>query len=231
MNLLPNKPVTLFMVTLIISSFQITTSTNSTLADTKISHKLDRVENTAFTDNSNIFTLAAPEKILRNKFIAQSNCDSVPHAMDEYRALNNFWKTNIPICRIYNVNNAYAERSSGVVFADQDWLDQMASKYGNYAATGILAHEWGHMVQGNVSGTAAELQADCLAGVFMKGFGLPWQTVEQFARANWDSTSSHWSIDGHGTKTQRVIAARQGYYGYRGQRGSRLVALCPLSAF
>ena len=56
----------------------------------------------------------------------------------------------------------------------------MAITFGSYAATGILAHEWGHMVQGRVRGTATELQADCLAGVFMKGSGLPWQTAEQF---------------------------------------------------
>ncbi len=182
-------------------------------------YQIDRTKNTTNTINSNISN------------IANSSCESVPNAIDEYRALNDFWGTNIPICRIYNVNNAYADHARGVVFADQDWLDLMASRYGSYAATGILAHEWGHMVQGNLSGTAAELQADCLAGVFMKGFGLPWQTVEQFARANWNSADSHWSVDGHGTKTQRVTAARRGYYGYRGQRGSRLVALCPLSAF
>jgi hypothetical protein len=162
---------------------------------------------------------------------AQSSCESVPHAIEEFRALNDFWGTNVPICRIYNQNNAYASASKKFVLADQDWLDRMANQYGSYAATGILAHEWGHIVQGNVSGTAAELQADCLAGVFMKGYGLAWPTVEQFARANWDSTSYHWSINGHGTKSQRVMAARRGYYGYRGQRGSKLAALCPLSAF
>jgi hypothetical protein len=165
------------------------------------------------------------------ELVAQSRCESVPHAVDEYRALNSFWGTRIRICRIYNQNNAFADRNNNTVWADQDWLDRMANQYGSYAATGILAHEWGHMVQGNVSGTAAELQADCLAGVFMKGFGLPWQTVEQFALSNWNAGDPHWSVNGHGTSAQRVTAARRGYYGYRGQRGSQLVQLCPLSAF
>ena len=110
-------------------------------------------------------------------------------------------------------------------------LDQIAHRHGNYAATGILAHEWGHMIQGRVQGTAAELQADCLAGVFMKGKGLPWQTVEQFTVANFFAGDAHWSLYGHGTSSQRVNAARRGYYYYSGQRGPALVALCPLSAF
>jgi hypothetical protein len=223
------KYILMSTITSLILSF----TTNIALAknDSQKSLTNDRIERSEDYENLSNPKISAIEQSSPTKFIAQSGCESVPNAMAEYRALNAFWRTNIPICRIYNANNAYADRASGVVFADQDWLDLMASRYGSYAATGILAHEWGHMVQGNLSGTAAELQADCLAGVFMKGFGLPWQTVEQFARANWNNADSHWSVNGHGTKTQRVTAARRGYYGYRGQRGSRLVALCPLSAF
>ena len=110
-------------------------------------------------------------------------------------------------------------------------LSGMAALYGSWAATGILAHEWGHMLQGPVGGTAAELQADCLAGVFMKGVALPWPTVEQFATANFFAGDPRWSYGGHGTGPQRVVAARRGYYGYVGPAGPPLSVLCPLSAF
>lgn len=168
---------------------------------------------------------------IQNKATA-NYCEPVPHAAEDLQALNIFWGTQIPICRLPpGTNNAYADRQSNIVLADQDWLDYMAFNYGNWAATGILAHEWGHMVQGEVSGTAAELQSDCLAGVFLRGMGLPWGTVEQFASANFDAGDDYWTIHGHGTRIQRVNAARRGYYGYSGQTGIYLTQLCPFSAF
>ena len=164
--------------------------------------------------------------------LACGQCVRVDHANDDLVALNAFWHTNIPICQLQpGSRNAYADRQHGIVWADQGWLDQMAMKYGNWAATGILAHEWGHMVQGPIQGTAAELQADCLAGVFMKGAGLPWQDVEQFAQSNFAAGDPWVSFNGHGTGPQRVVAARRGYYGYAGQAGIYLVQLCPASAF
>lgn len=164
--------------------------------------------------------------------MAQTPCPPVPHAERDRRALNAFWGTNFALCRLPpGTGNAFADLQRGAVFADQDWLDWMAHQHGPYAAVGILAHEWGHMIQGPVRGTAAELQADCLAGVFMRGAGLPWQTVEQFARSNFYAGDDHWSLYGHGTRMQRVNAAHRGYYGFHGQRGPALLALCPLSAF
>ncbi|MAY02250.1 MAG: hypothetical protein CMQ38_04640 [Gammaproteobacteria bacterium] len=176
-----------------------------------------------------IFTIFCLAIISTNSF---GQCVPVPNANQELVALNNFWGTNIPICRLpAGSNNAYADRNRGVVLADQDWLDVIAFNFGSFAATGILAHEWGHMIQGPYNGTAAELQADCLAGVFMRGVGLNWQAVEQFAMANAFAGDGHWSLNGHGTSAQRVTAARRGYYGYNGQIRSGLIALCPLSAF
>lgn len=163
----------------------------------------------------------------------QAQCAPVPHADDDYAALSRFWGTSFPLCRLpTGTNNAFADRDRGGVFADQEWLDRIATQYGSWAASGILAHEWGHMIQGRVQGTAAELQADCLAGVFLRGAGLPWQTVEQFAAVNWsEGGDPYWTPNGHGTGVQRVTAARRGYYGYAGQPASQLAILCPLSAF
>lgn len=176
------------------------------------------------------FLLLIGLSIFSSNLAAQ--CIPVFHANDDLQALNSFWGTNIPICQIPpGSNNAYADRQHGIVWADQNWLDGKMITFGPWAATGILAHEWGHMVQGNVSGTAAELQADCLAGVFMRGVGLPFQTVEQFARANLFAGDAEFSFGGHGLGIQRLTAAHRGYYGYQGQTGIALLALCPLSAF
>lgn len=160
------------------------------------------------------------------------SCAPLPHVGDDLLlGLNMFWGTAIPICALTSERNARADVRNGIVWANPDWLDEMAVRFGPYASTGILAHEWGHMVQGNVTGTAAELQADCLAGVFMRGMGLPWGTVEQFASAANFIGDAEWTPYGHGTRLQRVNASRRGYYGYVGQVGSQLVALCPVSAF
>lgn len=160
-------------------------------------------------------------------------CYPVTHAAEDLQQLNQFWGTRVRLCRLpAGAKNAIAYPDRSLVVADQDWLDNIAYRYGNWAATGILAHEWGHIVQGSrVSGTAAELQADCLAGVFMKGVGLPWPTVEQFARSNFVAGDPYWTSHGHGTGIQRVNAARRGYYGFSGQTGRYLVNLCPPSAF
>lgn len=161
-----------------------------------------------------------------------AQCYSVPHAVDDQTALNHFWSIPIPLCLLPpGSNNAYADKQHGIVWADQVWLDSMANLYGNWASTGILAHEWGHLVQGPGMGTAFELQADCLAGVFMRGVGLPWQTVEQFATSNMTAGDTQASFVGHGTGPQRVNAAHVGYYGFSGQPISQLSLLCPASAF
>ena len=160
-------------------------------------------------------------------------CLLVDHASEYQVELNSFWGTAIPVCQLEpGMGGASALPADGVVVADQDWLDEMADRHGNWAATGILAHEWGHMVQGPVSGTAAELQVDCLAGVFLGGMGLPPETIREFAEANFFNADAQSSLGGHGTSQQRVTAAWRGYSLYNGDRNPAvLVAICPLSAF
>jgi hypothetical protein len=49
------------------------------------------------------FTVRAEKiKLGERKLVAQGGCRSVPNAVDEYRALNSFWGTNISICRVYS---------------------------------------------------------------------------------------------------------------------------------
>lgn len=160
-------------------------------------------------------------------------CNPVSHAVDDWQRLNQFWGVNVTLCRLPDgAKGAFAYRAAGIVTADQEWLDEIAQEYGSWASTGVLAHEWGHMVQGNVpGGTAAELQADCLAGIFMRGAGLSPLMVEQFARLNLSHGDPVWSFAGHGLGQQRYIAAARGYNGFPAFTGMNLAAICPYSAF
>ena len=160
-------------------------------------------------------------------------CYAVPHAATTQRELNNFWGVRVPVCRLPDgTGGAFANRQRWVVTVDQLWLDRIASNYGGWAATGVLAHEWGHMVQGNVpSGTAAELQADCLAGVFFRGKGLPPSIINQFARLSLDAGDPVWSFSGHGLGQQRYTAVSRGYNGFPSFNGRNLAMICPFSAF
>lgn len=160
-------------------------------------------------------------------------CQPALHALSDIQALNLFWGTSVVVCRLPDGSGgAFANRATGIVTVDQSWLDGVAMSHGNWAAVGVLAHEWGHMVQGNVPGTtAAELQADCLAGVFLRGQNLPPSTIAQFAHLNLQYGDPVWSWTGHGLGTQRYNAAARGYNGLPLFNGSNLALICPLSAF
>ena len=120
---------------------------------------------------------------------------------------------------------------------DQNWLDAIASTYGPLAPTGILAHEWGHLVQGlTPKGINTELQADCLAGVHLKWAGLSESDLSQFERANFYNGDPPGVAvpDPHGTGLQRVAAVRRGYFNFDRSRTytrQEIVSqACPYSA-
>jgi predicted metalloprotease len=121
------------------------------------------------------------------------------------------------------------------VWAATTFLDLIAQRYGSFAVTGIMAHEWGHMVQGNVGGAAAELQADCLAGAHFKWAGLGEAEIRQFEAANADNGGpDKFGVYTHGTGPQRVKAARAGYTNYQRNitytRQTLLAQVCPYGA-
>ena len=79
-------------------------------------------------------------------------------------------------CGLLEANNAYYCRPpSHSIYYDDGFMRGQYSR-GDYAAVNILAHEWGHLVQGNLGtigdsryfGIQKELQADCFAGAFAK---------------------------------------------------------------
>jgi uncharacterized protein len=127
-------------------------------------------------------------------------------------------------------NNAYycfVDASEFVAF-DLNWFQQYLIEHPGDATTFlILAHEWGHAVQdawleagGNDSWSPPyrkELNADCLAGVFLSAEIASGQITEEPGDADavfgWlYEVGGPWFDPGdHGTKEQRIAAFSDGY--------------------
>jgi hypothetical protein len=130
--------------------------------------------------------------------------------------------------------NAYYCWSDGdeYVAFDLDWFVSYLNRFPGDATTFlILAHEWGHAVQDTwveqQPGVDAwspeynrELQADCLAGVFLANsvragtIVLEDGDVEAIATWLWENGSGQWFDPGtHGTREQREQAFSDGLTG------------------
>ena len=146
-------------------------------------------------------------------------------------SLNRFWGVSARICQADGlVLEAAANPDQGMIQVNRRWLIAMGRQYGNWAMAGILAHEWGHMVQNRPQGTAAELQADCLAGAFMRAADFSEADAILFAELSFRNGDLEWSAYGHGTGIQREKAVLRGYRGFDFQTGQALDRLCPFGA-
>ena len=158
-------------------------------------------------------------------------CRQLPEARAIENSLNRFWGISARLCQADElVLEAGANPDEGMIEVNRRWLNSMSRRYGNWAMAGILAHEWGHMVQNRPHGTAAELQADCLAGAFMRAAGFGETDVLRFAELSFQNGDVEWSPYGHGTGIQREKAVLQGYRGFSPSQGGSLDRLCPFGA-
>ena len=98
--------------------------------------------------------------------------------------------------------------------------DEIASRYGDFGALSILAHEFGHAVmsqlQRHPAGKDGELAADSFAGGFARyaeAQGLLEAGDLNEARATFAAVGDHnvYSHDHHGTPAERQSAFEQGY--------------------
>jgi hypothetical protein len=118
----------------------------------------------------------------------------------------------------------YCGRNHTVYIAQQDI--RMAYQHGDAALAYIIAHEYAHAMQAihgfmPKSVPAAELQADCLAGVYLNA--IPNLTLDQrdiqeittFAYRIGDY--AQWSRQHHGTPAQRVNAVTSGLQAAKGK--------------
>lgn len=129
--------------------------------------------------------------------------------------------------------NAYYCNPEGdeYIAFDLDWFQQYLVDHPGGATTFlILAHEWGHAVQdtwvdsggGDVwdPGYRQELNADCLAGVFLAASIRDGAIVEEAGDAEamfgwlYEAGASPWLDPGtHGTRDQRLAAFSEGFSG------------------
>lgn len=111
--------------------------------------------------------------------------------------------------------NAYAAPTGEILFGYHMFFYTIAN-YGELAAAGVLAHEWGHRVQqtlfGSLPNPQAELEADAFSGFYM-GLGKLWdwnQIRGYFANVYATGDYNFNDPNHHGTHDQRLAAAYLG---------------------
>ncbi len=124
--------------------------------------------------------------------------------------------------------NAFYCPADAAILYDETWLRDFAMQTGAYAPAAIVAHEWGHHIQSllGISGYSIqnELQADCMAGLFLANTenvlpnvppsddALTAALTAFFAIGNRHYSSTHWFGDReHGSSQQRIRAFGTGY--------------------
>jgi hypothetical protein len=124
-------------------------------------------------------------------------------------------------------NAFYCEADRSILF-DEDWLRDFEARAGKAAPAAILAHEWGHHVQGllGIAGYSLqiELQADCFAGIYLAnteevepdvvGSDVDLRAMLQtfFDLGNSHYSASKWfQAKEHGSPQQRIRAFGTGY--------------------
>jgi hypothetical protein len=156
-------------------------------------------------------------------------CEPIRELAGLHAALNRFWKSSVRLCGSrHPEESAVALPDDNVVLANPEWLEDIALDYGSSAVVGVLAHEWGHMVQGYADGAVAELHADCLAGAFMRASGFTKAQLKELERMSLDSGDLRRGDRRHGTGAERRRAVARGYKGYPRSGISKISTLCPL---
>ncbi len=147
----------------------------------------------------------------------------------EYRTAEEFVAYTSAIdtpCGEAELGNAFYCRASHGVYYDQNLMLAQLQQNGDFAPVFVLAHEWGHLVQG-LLGTldefppiVTELQADCMAGMFAAHVGrlglLEAGDLEEAAGALFlfgDRDVPAFDPDAHGTPGQRIDAFDRGLRG------------------
>ena len=126
-------------------------------------------------------------------------------------------------CGEAEVGNAFYCGASHGVYYDENLLLAQLQQNGDFAPVFVLAHEWGHLVQGLIGtigelpSIVKELQADCMAGMFAAHVGrlglLEAGDLEEAAGALFlfgDRDVPAFDPSAHGTPGQRIDAFDRG---------------------
>lgn len=143
-----------------------------------------------------------------------------PSAVEAYSAQS--------ACRFRRNNAVYCGPSRSIYY-DQSFLQALWKDIGDNAPRFVLAHEWGHLVQGlpgvmtgaRLFQIQSELQADCLAGQYNRNAtsrhvldGGDEDEAVRSLRKGRDEVDYPWfAPDAHGTGGQRVDAFQEGLDG------------------
>lgn len=109
--------------------------------------------------------------------------------------------------------------SANTIIIGSKFMQDKANNYGPLVIKAILAHEWGHTIQltrkFQYVAPYFELQADCIAGSFIKYSETTWSYpsfIEAAARNFREGTAFvNGTYDYHGSPSQRDFATRDGY--------------------
>lgn len=117
----------------------------------------------------------------------------------------------------YLNNGFYCSRDHDI-YLDYWYMQKLINRYGDFAAGGFLAHEWGHAVGAmlgyRMSGYQSEYFADCLAGMYTRwGYATGRLTGTDFTEfSNWLLSTPRSTT--HGDPTLRQAWFKYGYQTY-----------------
>jgi hypothetical protein len=129
-------------------------------------------------------------------------------------------------CGLASLNNAFYCRVNHAIYYDSRLIANQFDRVGDFASVIIIAHEWGHAIQGlrdifsrTQFTIQTELQADCFAGAYtrdanQRGILEPGDVDEaaEMLQKIGDPANTPWYARGaHGTAAQRVSAFRIGF--------------------
>lgn len=118
------------------------------------------------------------------------------------------------------LNNAfYCRDGSHSIYIDKNYFQSLITKYGDFRAGGILAHEWGHAMAWKlgykITDFREEYHADCFAGMYARyGYATGRLTGNDYYEfRNWYLTLTY--SGSHGYPTTRAAWFDYGYNEYK----------------
>ena len=130
------------------------------------------------------------------------------------------WMGNVCGENTWNwLGNAFYCRDEHAIYIDKNWFQTLINQRGDFAAGGILAHEWGHAMAWQVQGSRItdfreEYHADCFAGMYANyGYATGRLTGNDYNEfRNWYLSLEYWPT--HGYPTTRAKWFDYGYSQY-----------------
>jgi predicted metalloprotease len=133
---------------------------------------IDQFARNALADLETFWTAAFPEFFgaeytpLRNGYFSVDSEDVDPGAYPE----TGIGCEDSPTTPISVAGNAFYDPACDLIAYDRALLDELSTEYGRFLVPVVMAHEFGHAMQGRFGfserGIQDETQADCLAGAW-----------------------------------------------------------------